>query len=213
MTDHFPITEDKYTLESVIERFYVNEVFRENYSRMDIDDLIIEHARDGFINPTWYHYGLKEWVYAPMEHMVADHYVWIENADCEPSNWPTNEIYLSKEDILAIEKGEYTHYTNGQVEPNLDEDNSEGMIKKHGNSKVNAEKRQSVINAAKKVINDYPEQCKTKSTQIVKASKVANLLYDKSLLYWSGTGEPPVTVRTMEKYIREWLKEKEKITE
>lgn len=67
-----------------------------------------------------------------------------------------------------------------------------------------AKNREQVLGAALCVITKWPEQCANNSGKI-EATKIANLIDEKSLLFWPQTGEPPLSREKMERELSKWI--------
>lgn len=77
--------------------------------------------------------------------------------------------------------------------------------KTHGNTEVNAQKREEVLGAALSVLATWPEQCRN-NAGAVEATKIRKLIEEKALLFWKATGEPPLSTDKIEREIRKWMK-------
>ncbi len=95
----YPLTDEWHSITYVIKRMKANNIFPK-LNDMEIGDLIIENSE---FRLSIFHEGLDKWVDAPIEHMSASNYVWIENDGFDVGNYSTDEIYLSKEDIKKLE--------------------------------------------------------------------------------------------------------------
>lgn len=75
----------------------------------------------------------------------------------------------------------------------------------HGNTEINAKKREEVLGAALAVLAKWPNECRAGSGNI-KATKIRELIESKGYLFWREDGEPPLKTSEIENLIREWLK-------
>lgn len=76
----------------------------------------------------------------------------------------------------------------------------------HGNTEVNASKREAILGAALAVLAKYPDQCRS-GTGNVQGSKIAKLIEEKSpILFKSNDGIPPFEPAGVAKTINKWIK-------
>ena len=74
----------------------------------------------------------------------------------------------------------------------------------HGNAIRHAQTRQEVLDAAKYVLDEWPNKCKRGSS--ISAAAIARIIDDKAPIWWGVGGEPPLTQETMTRQISNWLK-------
>lgn len=77
-------------------------------------------------------------------------------------------------------------------------------VKPHGNTERFAQNREQVLGAALSVLTRWPELCQNSSGK-VEATKLANLIDEKALLFWPETGTPPLGRGKMEREISKWI--------
>lgn len=76
--------------------------------------------------------------------------------------------------------------------------------KPHGNTEVNAEKREQALGAVFAVLAKWPEECRDKMGKPV-ASKIAAMVDAKADVFWPGA-PPPLATDTIAEYLRDWIK-------
>ncbi len=73
-------------------------------------------------------------------------------------------------------------------------------------SSKNNQKREEILKAALYVLANFPDQCATKSTKKVSGSKIANIICEKSPLFWPKTGETPFGQEAIARLVNSGLK-------
>jgi hypothetical protein len=84
------------------------------------------------------------------------------------------------------------------------EKDKNAATKPHGNTELNAQKREQILGAALSVVTQWADQCQNSSGKF-EATKIAKLIDEKSPLFWSATGEPPLSLEKMEREISKWI--------
>jgi hypothetical protein len=77
-------------------------------------------------------------------------------------------------------------------------------VSPNGHEERYAKNREQVLGAALAVITQWTDQCKNSSGKF-EATKIAKLIDEKSLLFWAETGEPPLSLGSMEREIGKWI--------
>lgn len=78
--------------------------------------------------------------------------------------------------------------------------------KPHGNTEVNARKREAVLGASIAVLAEFPDQCRSGSGKVM-GSKIAALIEEKSLvLFKQYDGTPPLSPEKIAREINKYLK-------
>ena len=113
-------------------------------------------------------------------------------------------IYLNNQEI-GFRKIEDVLSENELLKVQLQKASSRPKYKKmHGNTERFAKRREEVLGAALSVIVQWPEMCKNASGKF-EATKIAKLIDQKSALFWTETGEPPLGIEKMEREISKWI--------
>lgn len=114
---------------------------------------------------------------------------------CEESQtWPEEHF---KKTLFKIEEVESIEAQG--LTANNDSRDSKPALVEH-----NARKREQVLAAALSLLAAFPDQCKGRGN-CVSAQKLAELVADKAPLFWESR-EPPLTIDTMTRMFRGWLK-------
>jgi hypothetical protein len=85
-----------------------------------------------------------------------------------------------------------------------DNEAKNAQTKPHGNTEINAQKREQIIGAALTVITKWPEQCRNGLGKF-EATKIAEVIDQKAYLFWHETGNPPLARQKMEREISKWI--------
>lgn len=109
------------------------------------------------------------------------------------ANLPDDSVFVMRLDALR------------EFELSISDNENGGKPKKpHGNTEINAQKREQILGAALSVLANWPEQCKNNAGEI-EGTKIRKLIEEKALLFWKETGEPPLSTEKIEREIRKWL--------
>jgi len=154
-----------------------------------------------------------------------DSYHRIYKCVLDVSNRLSNEInrrYLSQDkhspaqdehEVLETNSEPFTDFYSQSEIQSLKKENEKLKIKiqevdyqqvdKH--MERHAVNREQVLGAALSVVCSFQEQCKNKRGKI-EATKICNLIEEKSPLFWPDTGEPILSTESIERLIRKWMK-------
>lgn len=128
---------------------------------------------------------------------------YLENKDSRPKHedyYPASG--LPEDSVLVVRTDALREFE--QLISDTDQDKN-SPTKPHGNTEINAQKREQILGAAMSVLANWPEQCRNSAGKF-EATKIATRIDEKSLLYWPKTGEPPLSREKMEREISKWIK-------
>lgn len=187
-----------------------SEITRPNYygTFLEDDDGIIYRLRDGFnISEYELEYRSKQ---NDLKRHIADNNINNENAETlfnllaeerETYLKGKHRAKLPKDSVLVVRTNALREFEQSISENDIEKKTA---TKPHGNTERFAQNREQILGAALSVITQWTEQCKNSSGKF-EATKIAKLIDEKSLLFWSETGEPPLSLEKMEREISKWI--------
>lgn len=192
-----------HTGEPQVERHRYNGTFLEGY------DGAIYRLKDG-INISHYQENYLAKLRESKRH-IAENNISKENAEtllnllAEEREAFLKETHIADlpEDSILIVRTEALREFEQLISDNQQDKNTPQKI--HGNTEINAQKREQILGAALSVLAKWPEQCKN-NTGVIEATKIRILIEEKALLFWKETGEPPLSTENIEREIRKWLR-------
>lgn len=120
-----------------------------------------------------------------------------------------NAYVVTCEELLSDENfsGLLNRWTNIAIKQDLEQ---KKLKKTHGNTEVNAKKREEILGAAIAVLVAYPEKCRTKGGK-VQGSKIKDVIEEKAPIWWEEKGEPPLKSNEISKLINRYISSLRKV--
>lgn len=85
-------------------------------------------------------------------------------------------------------------------------DNVSKSKKPHGNTQVNASKREEILGAAIAVMTAFPDQCRRSPNGAFSGEKITGMIEDKAPIWWPDEQEPPMSHRAIAELINKHIR-------